>query len=142
MSADALKRISQGGGIKSTEVNDTIDGYNDLHSKQTVEGRKKENFWMVHKFYDMVTGMLRRNSFLFSFLLDFYEWGWGASFHFAPRAQGESFKASIARHEHLIALYLNLRPGMRVADLGCGVGGPAREIAQFSGAHITVCLLK
>ena len=22
-------------------------------------------------------------------------------------------------------------------DVGCGVGGPAREIAQFSGAHVT-----
>lgn len=26
---------------------------------------------------------------------------------------------------------------MRVLDIGCGVGGPAREIARFSGAHIT-----
>ena len=31
---------------------------------------------------------------------------------------------------------LGLRPGMRVLDLGCGVGGPLREIARFSGAHI------
>ena len=26
---------------------------------------------------------------------------------------------------------------MKVLDVGCGVGGPAREIAKFSGAHIT-----
>jgi sterol 24-C-methyltransferase len=33
---------------------------------------------------------------------------------------------------------MSLRPGMRVLDVGCGVGGPAREIAKFSGvAHIT-----
>jgi len=31
---------------------------------------------------------------------------------------------------------MNLRPGMRVLDVGCGVGGPAREIAQFSDAQI------
>jgi sterol 24-C-methyltransferase len=24
-----------------------------------------------------------------------------------------------------------------VLDVGCGVGGPAREIAKFTGAHIT-----
>jgi sterol 24-C-methyltransferase len=32
---------------------------------------------------------------------------------------------------------LNLRPGMRCVDLGCGVGGPMRNIARFSGARIT-----
>jgi SAM-dependent methyltransferase len=31
---------------------------------------------------------------------------------------------------------MSLRPGMRVLDVGCGVGGPAREIAQFSDARI------
>lgn len=32
---------------------------------------------------------------------------------------------------------MGIRDGMRVLDVGCGVGGPAREIAKFSGAHIT-----
>mgnify|MGYP001759628018 FL=1 len=31
---------------------------------------------------------------------------------------------------------MNLKPGMRVLDVGCGVGGPAREIARFTGATI------
>ena len=31
---------------------------------------------------------------------------------------------------------MNLKPGMRVLDVGCGVGAPAREIAQFSDATI------
>ena len=26
---------------------------------------------------------------------------------------------------------------MKVLDVGCGVGGPAREIAKFTDAHIT-----
>lgn len=67
---------------------------------------------------------------------DFYEFGWGRSFHFAPRVPGEGFKASLARHEHYLAHILTLRPGMRVADLGCGVAGPLLEIARFSGARI------
>jgi hypothetical protein len=54
-----MKRISQGGGVKADEVDKTIEQYNDLHSKHDVDTRTKENFWMVHKFYDMVTGMRR-----------------------------------------------------------------------------------
>ncbi|RKP11780.1 S-adenosyl-L-methionine-dependent methyltransferase, partial [Piptocephalis cylindrospora] len=68
---------------------------------------------------------------------DFYEYGWGRSFHFARMHIGESFAASIARHEHYLAMRLGLREGMRVLDVGCGVGGPQREIAHFTGAHIT-----
>ena len=73
-------------------------------------------------YYDLVT--------------DFFEYGWGQSFHFAPRAANESFAASLARHEHYIAHKLGLGPGMTAVDLGCGVGGPLIEIARFSGARI------
>ena len=31
---------------------------------------------------------------------------------------------------------MGIREGMRVLDVGCGVGGPAREIAKFTGAKI------
>ena len=76
----------------------------------------------VNDFYDRVT--------------DFYEFGWGQSFHFAPMFQGEAFAASIARHQHWLAAQLGLKTGMRVLDVGCGVGGPMRAIARFSGATI------
>lgn len=87
-----------------------------------LERRKRGYGNLVNQYYDLVT--------------DFYEYGWGPSFHFAPRAPNESFAASLARHERYLAHRLALRPGMRVADLGCGVGGPLREIARFSGATI------
>ena len=67
---------------------------------------------------------------------DLYEYGWGRSFHFAGRRETESFAAALARSEHYLALRLGLEPGMVVADLGCGIGGPMREIARFSGAKI------
>ncbi|KAE9464302.1 hypothetical protein C3L33_03790, partial [Rhododendron williamsianum] len=78
---------------------------------------------IVNKYYDLVTS--------------FYEYGWGESFHFANRWKGESLRESIKRHEHFIALQLGLKPGQKVLDVGCGIGGPLREIARFSGTHVT-----
>ncbi len=72
----------------------------------------------------------------YALVTDFYEFGWGKSFHFAPRVPGETFKQSLARHEHFLALNLNLKPGMLVGDFGCGIGGPLIEIARFSGAKV------
>lgn len=65
-----------------------------------------------------------------------YEFGWAKSFHFSRFYKGEAFLASLARHEHYLASQMGLRSGMRVLDVGCGVGGPAREIAQFTDAQI------
>lgn len=50
-----------------------------------------------------------------------------ASFHISSQ---------LARHEHYLAAQMGLKPGMRVLDVGCGVGGPAREIARFAGVTI------
>ncbi|MCY4110389.1 MAG: methyltransferase domain-containing protein [Chloroflexi bacterium] len=76
------------------------------------------------------------NNLYYDVATDFFEFGWGRSFHFAPRVPGESFKASLARHEHYLAHRLGLETGMVVADIGCGVGGPLIEIARFTGAKI------
>jgi len=95
------------------------------HSQEKISERKEKYMTMVNHYYDLVT--------------DFYEYGWGHSFHFAPRFEGETFDASIARHEQWLSSKLVLRPGMRVLDVGCGVGGPMRAIARFSGANIVGC---
>ena len=65
-----------------------------------------------------------------------YLFGWGTSFHFASQRTDEPYKQAIARHEHYLALKLGLQRGMIALDTGCGVGGPAREIAAFSGAKV------
>ena len=78
---------------------------------------------LVSRFYDVVT--------------KFYEYGWGQSFHFAPRRSGEGLHAAQRRQEAGVAEVLNLGPGTRVADIGCGVGGPAINIARATGARIT-----
>jgi sterol 24-C-methyltransferase len=67
---------------------------------------------------------------------ELYEYGWAKSFHFSRFYKGEAFAASLARHEHYLAAQMSLRPGMKVLDVGCGVGGPAREIARFADVNI------
>jgi len=89
---------------------------------ENIELRKGNAQKFVDSFYNIVT--------------DFYETGWGQSFHFAPRGQSETFRESIIRHEHYLALKLDIKPDDVVLDVGCGIGGPMRNIAQFSGAKI------
>jgi sterol 24-C-methyltransferase len=107
--------------LPSERVADVVDEYKAFH-EGPVEARRERHGTMVNHFYDLVT--------------DFYEFGWGQSFHFAPMFKGEAFAASIARHEHWLAAQLGLTRGMTVLDVGCGVGGPMRAIARFSGATI------
>ncbi len=100
--------------------------YRGYHSEQkngTIMSRAKNYKTMINHYYDLVT--------------DFYEYGWGQSFHFAPRKKGESFKDSLIRHEHYLVGRLGLHEGSEVLDLGCGVAGPLREIAHHTGARIT-----
>jgi len=84
--------------------------------------RKGEYATMVNSFYDLVT--------------DFYEYGWGKSFHLAQRHQFETFEQSLSRNEMYLSHKIGLKEGMTCLDVGSGVGGPAREIALFSRAKI------
>ncbi|KAJ1552256.1 Delta(24)-sterol C-methyltransferase, partial [Nowakowskiella sp. JEL0078] len=87
-----------------------------------VDHRRETAQRLTNHFYDMVT--------------DFYEYGWGQSFHFAKMWKNLPFDHAVARHEDYLALKLGLKRGQKVMDVGCGVGGPMREIASFSGATI------
>ena len=111
--------------LSASGVEPTISEYEQrfrTHKLGGLENRERDQQKFNDLYYDVAT--------------DFYEYGWGKSFHFAPRVPGESFKASLARHELYLATVLGLKPGMVVADLGCGIGGPLIEIARFSGAKI------
>ncbi|RPA97868.1 hypothetical protein L873DRAFT_1689887 [Choiromyces venosus 120613-1] len=68
---------------------------------------------------------------------DLYENGWGQSFHFCRFYPSEPFYQAIARHEHYLAHMMGMKAGMKVLDVGCGVGGPAREIVRFTDANVT-----
>ena len=109
------------GGLAREQVKSTAETYRELH-EGSLQGRRDSYAELVNQYYDLVT--------------DFYEFGWGTSFHFATRRHGESMKVAIARHEHYLCDALGLREGMSAVDIGCGVGGPMREIARRSGATV------
>jgi len=78
---------------------------------------------LIVRYYDLVT--------------DNYEGGWGQNFHYCPFPVSHlPIRAMMQRHNHYLAHWLSLRPGMRILDVGCGVGEPGREIARFAGCKV------
>ncbi len=67
---------------------------------------------------------------------EFMQFGWNESLHFAPLRPGETLEDSIVRHQRVMIERLQLREGMTVVDVGCGVGGPMRRVARESGARV------
>lgn len=113
------------GAVEDGDVASAIAEYECRYGGEANRGpdlRKIEYQRFVKLYFDLTT--------------DFYEYGWGRSFHFAARAKNESFAASLRRHEHSLAGRLGLRAGMLALDLGCGIGGPLREIARHTGARV------
>ena len=98
-----------------------ISTFNETH--QDTNTRKQQYSTLVSSYYSLTT--------------DLYELTWGPSFHCANRFRAETFAESIQRHESYLALRMQLKPGDKVLDIGCGVGGPLRRIAYLTGAHIT-----
>ena len=94
-----------------------------LSEYRSSQARGKEEYArMVVAFYDLIT--------------DFYEFGWGQSWHFAPAKDGASFEESIAGHQYFLGESMGLKPDMKVLDIGCGVGGPQRAIAKKFGCSV------
>lgn len=113
-------------GIERHLVAETVEQYNSFYDEENggnLEARKSNYTQLIDQYYDLVT--------------DFYQYGWGDSFHFAPRSKNESFEASLKRHELFLAQKMNLRSGQKVLDVGCGVGGPIEVIAKATGSQIT-----
>jgi sterol 24-C-methyltransferase len=72
----------------------------------------------------------------YNFVSPFYENGWNQTFHYCPLTPGLGIDDSMKVYDEHFAKRLDLKPGMKVLDVGCGIGGPARTIARATGAHI------
>lgn len=111
-----------GGSISGDELLDNYNQYSSFFRRpKEIETADKVPAF-VDTFYNLVT--------------DIYEWGWGQSFHFSPSIPGKSHLDATRIHEELVADLLGSKPGDRVLDVGCGVGGPMRSITARSGAKI------
>jgi len=99
-----------------------VHGNDKKETAVKTEQRKKNASSNAETYYNLAT--------------DFYEYGWGQCFHFAMSFKGEPFKASLQRHEYYLSSKMGLKAGDVVLDVGCGVGGPQRNIARFSGAKV------
>ena len=114
-----------GAADETKKIDVALQEYRDIHarySQQQHQDKVLAQPRIVRRFYDAVTG--------------FYEFGWGSSFHFAPRANSKNLATCQHRLQEEVASLLNLEPGMTAGDAGCGVGGPLLHIAKFSGANI------
>ncbi|KIY47895.1 hypothetical protein FISHEDRAFT_65928 [Fistulina hepatica ATCC 64428] len=110
-------------------VGGRIENYTKFWQKDMSKEASVDTENRVDSYTDVVNGY-------YDGATELYEYGWAQSFHFSRFYKGEAFAASLARHEHYLALQMGLRPKMRVLDVGCGVGGPAREIARVTDAEV------
>ncbi len=108
------------GHLDPEQIKPAVEDYSGLFDG-SLEQRKDHYHAVVNHYYNLAT--------------DFYEFGWGRSFHFAPRRRGESFNESMLRHEYFLAEQLAMTSDMQVLDVGCGVGGPMANLVRRTGAN-------
>jgi sterol 24-C-methyltransferase len=99
---------------------------NDLeHAAVTADPALRMQFYepMVRRYYECVTAVYRHF--------------WGDSYHFALFQGTESRQDALLATERMVAEDGSFRKGLSILDVGCGLGGPALNIAEYSGADIT-----
>ncbi|ORY23039.1 S-adenosyl-L-methionine-dependent methyltransferase [Naematelia encephala] len=106
-----------------------VSNYNKFWHKDSAKDTEADRDGRLDQYTELVNGY-------YDGATELYEYGWAESFHFCRFFKGEPFLQALARHEHYLAHQMQIKPGMRVLDVGCGVGGPAREIARFTDAIV------
>ena len=99
-----------------------FDGWIDRTSAGETDGKGYDHTETVEEYYDLCS--------------DLMVFGWGESLHFAPLSPQESLEESKIRHQRLMIAKLDLRKGMNVVDVGCGIGGPMRRVVREAGVRV------
>ena len=99
-----------------------FDGWLHRAAEQDVGAASYDHAKTVKEYYDLCG--------------EFMVFGWGESLHFAPLSPRESLEESKTRHQRLMIAKLELREGMTVIDVGCGIGGPMRRVIREAGVRV------
>lgn len=104
----------------------------------------KESVAAFDKVYTSVEGNTQHNAYdgdvarsFYNLATEFYEYGWGDSFHFGTRSRSEPHSKCIANSQHFVAQKLRVDNMNKVLDMGCGIGGPLRGVVRATGANVT-----
>ena len=118
--SSGLKTAYRGSNVtqRLEKFNGWIDGAN---SKGAGSG-KYNHTETVKEYYDLCG--------------EFMVFGWGESLHFTPLEPGLSLEESKVRHQQTMIAKLDLREGMTVVDVGCGIGGPMRRVAKEANVRV------
>ena len=116
--SNALKQAYHGSNVSRRVQH--FDGWIDRAAPEAVRGY--DHTETVKDYYDLCS--------------EFMVWGWSESLHFAPLTPQEKLEDAIVRHQRLMIAKLELREGMTVVDVGCGVGAPMRRVVNESGARV------
>ncbi|MFD9698355.1 SAM-dependent methyltransferase [Lentzea sp. NPDC059081] len=73
----------------------------------------------------------------FDAFTDLYRELWSDSLNLTWFTGQKSLAEAQKDHERKVGDLLGVTPGMRVLDVGCGIGNPALEISAHTGAHVT-----
>ena len=117
----SLRDVYKGSDVRSRVAR--FGGWFDRMGRGDADGIDYDHTETVDEYYDLCS--------------EFMQFGWSESLHFAPLTREESLEESIVRHQRLMIEKLELRKGMVVVDVGCGVGGPMRRVAREGGVRVT-----
>ncbi len=104
---------------RGTDVSGRIQGFNGWRDRalaRNIGATAYDHAETVKDYYDLCG--------------EFMVFGWSSSLHFAPLSSEESLEESQIRHQRLMIDKLELREGMTVVDVGCGIGGPMRRVVR------------
>ncbi|MCY3487507.1 MAG: class I SAM-dependent methyltransferase [Bacteroidetes bacterium] len=99
-----------------------FEGWMERATPEAVDSGDYDHTKLVKDYYDLYSELMT--------------WSWGESLHFAPLAPHETLEDSKIRHQRLMIDKLDLKQGMTVVDVGCGIGGPMRRVVREAGVQV------